>query len=504
MHDKSYDVIVIGGGMAGAHAAYRLVELGKRVLLLDGGITRARRAPETQLHFEHLRRSDRKQYEFFLGTQLEALKDTARASHAAAMISGNRTYVSARTDEFLPIYARETALLQSLAKGGLSEAWGGVCAILNDMELRDIGIDADMHEHYQAVIDLIGVSGQEHGFHTQPAALISKSAKRLKVRFDALGQQRRNGFQMRQPLLALTTEAHRGRSATQYLDLDYYASADTAIYRARHTLEELEMRENFEYTPGLVVERVVDMGGQHDVFARNFAGESRVFRGKRIVLAAGAINSNRIALVSGIQSTTTLFIKPNHIFACLDIHSLGKADESRRHSLCQLTIDREIAGASEIFAHVYAYKSLLLWKLKEQIPLPAPEALSLLALYAPSLFLVDARTPGTDSTCDVALSSDGTLSVQKRSSKPHAQELFALRKLLRSLGLFTMKIAHPPLGSSVHYAGGIKTSASGEIENFPNVFVADSASWHALPAKPLALTLMANARRVGEAVAKSI
>jgi choline dehydrogenase-like flavoprotein len=91
------------------------------------------------------------------------------------------------------------------------------------------------------------------------------------------------------------------------------------------------------------------------------------------------------------------------------------------------------------------------------------------------------------------------------------------KKLLRlflRLGLVPYARIDPGPASSIHYAGtlpvrddpsqGFGCRADGRLWDAPRVFVADSASWRFLPAKGLTYTLMANAERVAENVARDL
>ena len=70
-----------------------------------------------------------------------------------------------------------------------------------------------------------------------------------------------------------------------------------------------------------------------------------------------------------------------------------------------------------------------------------------------------------------------------------------------------------PLGSTAHYAGGLPfvkdgknlgTGHDGKIIGTKNVYAADASGWRTLPPKPPALTIMANARRIGLEVARTL
>lgn len=71
---------------------------------------------------------------------------------------------------------------------------------------------------------------------------------------------------------------------------------------------------------------------------------------------------------------------------------------------------------------------------------------------------------------------------------------------LLSLGLYPFFSKTFREGSTSHYAGGVKVDKNGKYSE--GVYVADSAGWLALPAKPIALTIMANANRIGAHIAE--
>ena len=76
-----------------------------------------------------------------------------------------------------------------------------------------------------------------------------------------------------------------------------------------------------------------------------------------------------------------------------------------------------------------------------------------------------------------------------------------------------LRPVHPQHGSSVHYASTLPfstadkpltTEPSGRLRGTRIVYIADGAAFRYLPAKGLTSTLMANANRVGQQVARSM
>jgi choline dehydrogenase-like flavoprotein len=517
----SYDVIVIGGGVAAAHASYPLVKAGLRVAMIDGGLT-APQVPEPSGDFEDIRRSYNAQHEFFIGAALSDIAPTG-GSHARSMISGSRGYVSARTEDLLPLDT-EAQIFQSLAKGGFTESWGAVCALYDESELRAVGIPpAEMPERYRDVIERIGLSGEAPGYPMQPSALDDSHAKRMLHAYGNMSERTRARFKVKKPLLAMLTQPLGARQAISYRDLEFALNDGGAIYRARFTIEEMEREKNFTYQPGCIVERIVKEGSRYCVIGRDFSGGSIRRWARRVIVAAGALNTTRILLESfDVRGVPAPFIvKTNVLLPCLDLASIGQAGERRKHSFCQLVVEdttrSEGVGAS--FSHLYSYKSLLLFRLARYLPLPMPETLSLLALWAPSLTIADVRFPGFEDTVRSNVVYDGKKIVVHATAAltPRQRQLLRdIKRLLRSLGQLPMRTVLPPPGASAHYAGGVPFS-EGSTESFPleasengallrdaGIYIADAATWRALSAKPPTLTIMANANRIGRIVAREL
>jgi hypothetical protein len=517
----SYDAIVIGGGVAAAHASYPLVKAGLSIAMLDGGLT-APGATEPSGDFEEIRRTNNAQHEFFLGATLANIAPQG-GSHARSMVSGSRDYVSARTEELLPLDTK-AQILQSLAKGGFTESWGAVCALYDDSELAAVGIPAAaMPACYRDVIELVGLSGAAAGYPTQPEALDDSHAKRILRTYGTLPEKTQARFKVKKPLLAMLTKPCGGRRAISYRDLEFALNDGNAIYRARFTIEEMEREKNFAYQPGLIAERIVKDGTRYCVMGRDLSGGPFRRWARRIIVAAGALNTIRILLATfDIRGVPAPFItKSNVLLPCLDITAIGQAGDRRRHSFCQLVVEDSttVDGAGASFSQLYSYKSLLLFRLARYLPLPMPEALSLLSLWTAALVIADIRFPGfADTARSYALYDGNKMQVHATATLTPRQrsDLRDMKRLLRSLRQIPLRTVLPPAGASAHYAGGIpfsgekagvfplEVSENGALLKDEGIYVADAATWRALPAKPPTLTILANANRIGKIVAREL
>ena len=171
-------------------------------------------------------------------------------------------------------------------------------------------------------------------------------------------------------------------------------------------------------------------------------------------------------------------------------------------------------------AQLYSYRSLLLFRLLKQAPLPYRENLRVMRALAPS-FVVwvvqHADVPDAGKYCLLRRGDDtasDTLEIEYRpSAEERGQQELAERAIMRhirKIGCWPLKRVFPGHGSSVHYGsqfpmtghdeGPMTTEPSGRLRGTKSVYLADGSTFAYLPAKGPTLTLMANANRVGTAL----
>lgn len=536
------DVIIIGSGPAGAHAACPLVQAGKTVAMIDGGNTAPKWTNDDASpgNFEDVRRSDPAQYRWFLGEDLSGIPvDGLTGGLGGGQVSGNRSYVVRDADALLPLVTENCQMIQSLAKGGLGSAWGATCAYLTPSELSAMGLDpAEMEQRYEIIARRIGVSGPQTRPGIQPPLRPDHHASALLSRFESKKATfDKDGIAVMQPHAAVLTQnmpygegtRTRNRKATSYTDMEYWADPKRSVYRPQYTIEELEQHPNFQYIGKMLVDRIHDAGSECSLLTTPIGGSGKFsLSARRVIVAAGAVGSARILLRSfGLEDTPIPFVGKPHVFsACLHPATLGQAGPRERISLCQLLVIDQRKAAHDMdagCAQLYSYRSLQLFRLLSSVPLPAPQALSLLALLSPSLVIADIRFPALPSSGNTATltQQDGKERIRIKMSVG-AQELSRreatwkrLRCALRKLGLLPVRNMRLPEASSSHYAGTIPVVRSGEtwplatdrrgkLTRGTNIFVADASVFRCLPAKPHTLTLMANADRIGSEVAGTL
>lgn len=510
------DIIVVGSGPAGIHAALRCIEDGASVTILDGGIQPpALLADPPDENFEDLRRSP-DQWRWFLGENLDNIPIGGLAGgHGGGMAGGNRSYVTAATAERLPLRG-SAFVLQSLAEGGLAAAWGGICSYLTPTEHRAMGLpDAEMAQHYRAIAERIGIADREGRPGTLPPLALdhhgSRILERTRRRADIL---QRRGIRVEQPPAAILTRDFGDRRALRYRDMEYYADPGRSVYRPQWTLEHLKRHPRVRYVPEQIVEIATEDGDGVTVRARTFTGTCTQWRARRLLLAAGAVNTARILLRSrGLTDIPVpVLVKPHCYVPCLHLAMLGEPGPKARAAICQLAVtDTEChAGLDAGCAQLYSYRSLLLFRMLSGAPAPLPEALAALSLLAPALVIADIRFPVFPTAGSTMRLSGDSLHVDVvRTAEEltrHHRSLRRLRAALRTIGLLPLQTIGAPEGSASHYAGTVpiadqpgvlplSCNRRGLLHGSQSIFIADAAAFAALPAKPTTFAIMANARR---------
>jgi len=459
-----FDVVIVGSGPAGVHAAFPLVKRGLKVAIVDAGLDSTKQDGRLR--------------------DLSSARITPQ-SRAYGLLQES-SFVFNTTYELLKIHS-QTEIIQSLAKGGLSELWHGICDFFTPAELIRIGLPADK------ILS-------EYGEVAQRIKLATG------LRLDSHGRK----------LWALS---RKNPSIKRFL----YKAPRAFPYRTRSVIKYFKRFGNFIYIPNHLVSTVREKGAYIETACQLIgSGRSSTIKSKFVILAAGSINTTRIVLRSfGLYNYRTPFLtKANYLVVCLHLRTLGRPLKRSPSELGQL-IMRSTGhdGNSGWFTQLYSVNPLSFYKAFSQIPLPTFLTKPFLLFVAPSLMIADIRFPSYPTGEKYSLlqkMKDGTdvleiaFTESEEEKQSHEEEVHKIKQKLRSLGLFPIKVIHDY--TTTHYASGVPMSekrtkmsvdAEGRIHRTKRIYIADASSWRVLPAKPPAFTIMANASRVGKNVLRN-
>jgi hypothetical protein len=339
------------------------------------------------------------------------------------------------------------------------------------------------------------------------------------------------GVHLGRSYLAVLTRELGERRANPYFDLDFYHDHGQSVYRPAITIRQLEQRENFTYTGGVLVHGFEEpASGGVTVFCRGLTDRAATeYRARTVLLCAGAVNSARIAFggLGAAECQTSFLNSPAAFFPCVNLARLGRRPDVRRLSLAQISgiLVPPDDPAELVSFQINHYASLLLFKLVKEMPLPPWAGLLVARLLVSSLSIVgvyhaDSPNPRTSlrlsrskgsgvAVADIAHTPDPAI---ERVRSAREQQVLAAMRQLRYLPLGAVR---PKWGTSMHYAGTIPMTAAGaanalstdrdyRLRGTRSVFVGDSSTWNYLPAKGLTFTIMANARHAAERILGSL
>ncbi len=535
------DVIVVGSGPSGAIAASTLVRQGLRVLMVDvGNDDAAGRAQVPDRSFPEVRASDATQRAYFLGLEGQGIPKSD--VKVGAQLTPPRQFLTTGADQSLPYTSDSFFPMQSLALGGLGAGWGAAAFSFSEAELKRCGIfEPEFSRHYDQVISEIGVSADvssdarphllpgvtETGL--QPPLEVDSNARQLLGAYRARREKlnRAGLFFGKSPLAVLSRDLGE-RRANPYFDMDFWSDSRGSVYRPRYTIEALRRAPGFEYRGGLLAVQFAQVSGGVELkCVEPASGNYVTVTGRRLLLCAGSINSARLALHSlGLENhKAPILCNPYTYIPTINLGMLGKPADDSRHSLAQLCgaylpeDDRE----DLLSFQMYSYRSLLLFKLVKELPLPPAAGLMVARLVCNSLAIFGVHhSDSPDASNWLRLgkpTASGLPSLEfhyapstELTAKRQRRER-GLKKLLLRMGCVPAGPVHPGHAASIHYAGTIPNSetaapltsrADGRLHGVDNVWVGDSASWKSLPAKGLTLTIMANAARVATHLAEEL
>jgi choline dehydrogenase-like flavoprotein len=522
------DVIVIGSGASAVNAAVPIVEAGRSVRMLDVGIREDKyQVPDGSLG--ELRRTDPEQHRYLLGEHFEGIG--WGHTGAGAQLTPPRQFINRDADRLQPIQSSSFFPLHSLAEGGLAGAWGAGAPCFVETDFDGFPVDyRELVPHYNAVAARIGINGDRDDLWPflgeltalQPAAKVDDNGRTILGRYakvrDAVN---RRGLYLGHPRLAMLTEPLGRREPTKYWDMDFWSDAGRSVYRPRWTVDELRAHKNFEFRANKLVVSFVEKGDVVEVKARDVkTGALEIHRGRQVVIGAGTIGSTRIVLRSleAFGKRVPIVCNPHTYMALLNANQLGKPIDESRHSLAQVCLVHAPAGSNRPFTvgHMYSYRSLLLFRLMKDAPLPHRDGLEILRHLSPSfvvLILQHADAPTPAKYCE--LESPEKLTIEyalSRAEQDHIDDIETdVSASLRRVRCIKMRTVRPGHAASAHFAGTLPmttkdapltTDRDGKLRGTKRVYIVDGSVFPTLPSKGLTFTMMANANRIGVGVAR--
>ncbi len=527
--EKSGLCVVVGSGPAGVACAKALLAQGRKVRLLDGGITLE---PERAALVEKLRASSPEKWS---ATDLQAYQAGMNPDVGGVplkLVYGS-DFAYREADVHLGVQYDNVGLRPSLARGGLSTVWGAAMMPYAEADVRDWPLPLSaLAEHYAAVLRFTGLSATRDSLanhfplytntptELRPSAQASLFLKNLERNRDRLA---RAGIQFGRSRLAVRGNVPNQNGGCTYCRLCMYGCPYGYIYNAADTLTELQKNPNFTYEPGVIIQSARETGSTVELSGYDRADrKARTWSASRVFLAAGAIPTTGILLRSLGAYEQTAWIQDSQYFLLpmlLFRKAKGATTESL-HGLSQAFLEIGDPTGETPTAHlqVYSNSDLINQAVADAFgPLRQPLR-SIVKSIQERLLIVQGFIHSKHSSriavrLEKKTGSPGENLRLRAELNPEARrkifsQVARLCRNIRSLGALPLpmllKIAEP--GRSFHSGGsfpmsrnpqGFQTDLLGRPPNWKRLHAVDSTVLPGIPATTITLSAMANAHRIG-------
>ena len=528
-------IVVVGGGVSGAHAALTLLERGLPVELWDVG-REENDFPLPGVPFDRLREQLEDPISHFLGSDLSAV--VPAGSGELLRYPPSRSFLAAPDDPLSPFPSSSSfQVYQSFHRGGLANGWGANALTFDDDDLTDWPISSDvLAPAYARVQSRIPIAGPEHDALSerfphqrpnQPAVPLSAADRH----FVGLWERRRDRLAdermfLGRARLAVVTQPGRLEQTCDLCNRCLWGCPRHSIYNpAVTTLRACEEHPTFRYRRHRQVLRLDGRDGRITAIEYRDTRDGTLHREScdLVVLAAGALGSGAIFLRTlahthpelaegtvGLMDTRVVkipYLLPGRI---------GRPPEERMFQFNRLilAVMNDTPGwPRHLHGEILHLGALLDHPLIEALPLGSRIGNRFFhalrpALGVVSLFFPDRPVAGNRmELADPPARPDASLRLIQHDSDDHRRlrqdTIRRVRALLRRLGCLPRPAVVSPPGAGIHYAGTLPMGSApqgcdvnGRSNLFRNLYLADGAAFPTLPSKSLTLTLAAHATRV--------
>lgn len=519
---------VVGSGPSGVACAYALLTQGCSVTMLDAGLTLE---PDRREKLQRLREIDPTSWKgpdaAFLRKGVEVGLDGIPVK-----LSYGSGFPYRKVATAMLVTQTASNLRSSYALGGFSNVWGSAVMPYEAEDIRDWPITVErLAPHYTAVFEFMPLAAKEDNLtyrfplyaRSFEALEASRQAKALlqdlESHRDAL---REIGIEFGNSRLAVWARKNANNCA--YCGLCLYGCPYELIYSSGMTVQELARLPNFQYVPGIHVQRIEETSkGVRIVSVPASEGQEQTFVGERAYVACGVLQTAILLLRSlGLYDTPISVLDSQYfLLPMLRFEGTSGAQSEALHTLAQvfLEIDDPALSPYTIHLQAYTYNDLFELPLRSALGRMAnaflPESLvSRLMLFqgllhsshSAKMQVVLKRSLSGNETVEITGKHTGETG---RVLRALVRKLFSARRMLRAVPLATLARIAPP-GRGNHTGGSfpmqsdpsaLETDVFGRVHGLNRVHVVDASVFPSIPATTITLTAMANAHRIGSELA---
>jgi len=521
--------IVVGSGPAGVACAKALLDQGRRVRMLDAGLTLE---PERMGLVEKLKGSRPEEWSAADLAAYQAGMNPDVGGVPLKLVYGS-DFAYRGAEEHLGVRYDNVGLRPSLAKGGLSTVWGAAMMPYAERDLGEWPLRlAALEPHYAAALQLTGLAAchdpLEELFPLYTSNVTDlRPSRQAQQLLETMGRHRAAlaslGIRFGRARVAVQGNLAAAKGGCVYCRLCMYGCPYGYIYSSADTVAQWGNKPEFSYQSGVIVTSAREAGEGVEIAGYDRATRAPlVWRCSRVFLAAGTIATTGILLRSLGAYDQTVWLKDSQYFLMplLLFRKVRGATREWLHALSQAFIEVAVPGCQEPTTHIQIYSnSDLVNQAVAQAfgPLQGPLGFVVRDLHERMLVAQGYLHSQHSSRVAVCLRQDPASGKERLElrGEPNPAGKARIRKLAyqlcRHARLFgamplpvMLKIAEP--GRSFHSGGsfpmsaapqGFQTDLLGRLPGWQRVHAVDATVFPSIPATTITLSAMANAHRIG-------
>jgi len=520
--------VVVGSGHAGISAAQALVARGLRVIVVDVG---ERLDPGRRDIVDRLALREPADWD---EADIATVTENPTVHDAKPMrLAFGSSYPYALDRPTAPLDRDENGPAPSFARGGFSTVWGAAMLPADDCDLTGWPVtrqalapyyrDVLAELPFAAIEDRLAEKFPLYGDPGAPLRL-PDGGHRLLERLDrSRSIRKRDDVVYGQTRLAVEADGGDERPGCIYCGRCLSGCVYGSIHSTEQDLDRLVRSGKVEYRPGLVVREITESGGRVKIRCMRTDGGYEELDADRVFLAAGAINSARIVMESRQMFDRAIPMLATQGFA-LPMFTMWRSqfEWPNSNTLASVFFEFKVPGLSDHWVHtqINPANEIVMARLnfdpkrrnwRDRILRHGFDRL-LVALcgfhsdHAGSYELVLREAVGD---------SPPTLEIVTRPNPEFRRVAnrvgHHLLKLLAPVGVLPAvpmlwAMGHEKKPAGWHFGGSLpmrqspaadtETDELGRPKGWSHVHVVDSSVFPSIPSTTVALTAMANARRI--------
>jgi len=525
-------VAIIGSGPAAVACTMALMRRGVQVTMLDVGDELDTR---TQLIVNRMR-----------GQTAQDWTDADIAEITRNPTIGNRPiprrlafgsdYIYGIDQDHAPIIQQGVSIAPTYARGGYSKVWGASMMPVHQDDIGDWPILRNsLDPYYRRVLDGFPYSARNDNlsdefpvFATSPDPLpMPPQIKAFSADLDGIAREQKGDIILHgQSRLAVRARDEGQESGCVHCGLCLSGCVKGAIYSTNVDLDRLIKLRQLDYRRNHHVESVMDLEDGAEIRCLGPDGVTReIHRFDKVFVAAGAVNSTRILMTSRNLFDQTLLLRhsPKFVLPFLRWQSTP-IEWPNVNTLTGLLLELRLRGVSPHWMHaqISVINDMVLknlkayandnWTLRGRLAQPFLRRLMVAwcGLHSNEadpikLTLRKSASKGT-AVLQISATTDTRLN---KTIKRAAWRMTRHGLTFRALFLAPFRVIGTT-GDGNHNGGTLpmrnnpqhpnETDLLGRPKDWTNVHFVDASILPSIPATTLALTIMANASRIGDTV----